>query len=139
MNSDQKVERSKDQSTSNDIRSYSKISQFEINDEFQNDSNISELKRRKIMQENIEVNETSISQFLAKTIINSKNVSQEQETQYRQEIQKLFKDVRKVKYCKELLDVVTQCDNLKIVFDFESELVSNWTQLYILNINNLFL
>ena len=43
---------------------------------------------------------------------------------YQQKIQKRLEDISKVKYCKELLDVVTQCEHFNINFDFETELVS---------------
>ena len=59
-----------------------------------------------------------------KTFIHNKDITEEHEAQYRQKIKKWFQDISNVKYCKELLDVVTQCENLKIIFDFESELVS---------------
>ena len=58
------------------------------------------------------------------TIIANKDITKNQETQYHQKIQKWLEDISKVKYCKELLDVATQCENLKIIFDFEAELVS---------------
>ena len=59
-----------------------------------------------------------------KTIIHKKNITKEQEAEYHQKIQTWIEEISKVKYFKELLNVVTQCDNLKIIFDFESELVS---------------
>jgi hypothetical protein len=60
-----------------------------------------------------------------KTVIIPKNISKDQEAECSQKIQKWLDDIRKVKYCKELLDVVTQSENFAIIFDFESELVSS--------------
>ena len=59
-----------------------------------------------------------------KTIITNKDTTKEQDAVHNQKIQKWLEDISKVKYCKELLDVATQCENLKIIFDFEAELVS---------------
>ncbi|KAL7013391.1 hypothetical protein ACKWTF_015369 [Chironomus riparius] len=60
-----------------------------------------------------------------KTIIHKIDITKDQEAEYHQKIRNWLKDISKVKYCKELLDVVNQCENLKIIFDFESELVDD--------------
>ena len=53
----------------------------------------------------------------------NKDITNEQEAKYRQKIKEWLEDISKIKFCKELLDVVTQCENFNIIFDFESELV----------------
>ncbi|XP_070505180.1 uncharacterized protein [Chironomus tepperi] len=60
-----------------------------------------------------------------KTIIHKKDITNDQEAECQQKIQKWLEDIKKVKYCKDVLDVVTQCDNLKIIFDFDCDVTNN--------------
>ena len=50
--------------------------------------------------------------------------SKELEVVYRTKIKKWFEDLHRIPLCAKLLDAVSQCEDLKFIFDFESESVS---------------
>jgi len=66
--------------------------------------------------------EKCILVLLAKSSIH--NVKDDKKVYYHAKIRKWFEDISKVKYGQLLLKVVSSCEKLKIVFDFEEKYVS---------------
>jgi hypothetical protein len=69
--------------------------------------------------------EKAVALLSSRSLIHNRKIAKEEELKYREKIKKWFKDLYKIKICMELIDVVVQCEELKIVFDFESESVRN--------------
>lgn len=68
--------------------------------------------------------EKTVVLLSSRSLIHNRKYAKVEESRYRENIKKWFSDLYKLKYCKELLDVAVQCEELKIVFDFESKSVS---------------
>jgi len=69
--------------------------------------------------------EKTVALLASRSLIHNRKIAKHEELKYREKIKKWFKDLYKIEICKELLDVAVQCEELKIVFDFESESVRN--------------
>lgn len=53
-----------------------------------------------------------------------KNISKEVENKYRNKIDEMFKNLNEIPLCSKFLHIASQCEDLKIIFDFDSESVS---------------
>ena len=123
MESNVSGQRKRSSSTELNIDNQSNLQPLENHAKGHDNFKSNEQKRQKITK-NCEINKNSIMVLKKMSFIHNNKITKEQEVKYNQIIQKWIEEIRKVKYCKELLNVVTQCENLKIIFDFESELVS---------------
>jgi len=64
----------------------------------------------------------SVHKLCMQSLIHNRKINKEQEAVCRQRIMKWFTDIHKI--APEMLDVAASCNDLKIVFDFESKSVS---------------
>jgi len=64
---------------------------------------------------------SSVLLLATRSLIHNRKISKEQEAEYRQNIINWLQDIHKV--APEMLDVAASCEHLKIIFDFESEMV----------------
>jgi len=69
--------------------------------------------------------EKTVALLSSRSLIHNRKIAKDEELKFREKIKKWFKDLYKIEICKELLDVAVQCEELKTVFDFESESVRN--------------
>ena len=58
-----------------------------------------------------------------KSGIHNKRTGKDKAAEYRKIIRKWFEDISKIDFCSSMLEVAASCENLKIIFDFESETV----------------
>jgi len=66
----------------------------------------------------------SINLLSARSMIHNRKISKAEEIEYRKHIIKWLEELCKIEICKDLLDAAAQCEDLKIIFDFESFSVS---------------
>jgi len=59
-----------------------------------------------------------------RSFIHNKKISLTTERDYRKKIRNWYNDIYNTRFGCELMDVAAQCENLKIIFDFEEETVS---------------
>jgi len=64
----------------------------------------------------------SVWHLSARSSIHNRKISKEMEAEYREKIRNWLKDIQKI--APEMLDVAASCEDLKIIFDFESLSVS---------------
>lgn len=68
----------------------------------------------------------SIKLLTLRSFIHNKKIDKQTEVEYRRKIKKWYEDIYDSKFGSELLDAVSQCDYLKIIFDFECGTVSEF-------------
>lgn len=66
----------------------------------------------------------SVKLLAVRSFVYNRKISKESKSSYRQNIQKWYEDINSTKFGRQILNVAAQCENLKIIFDFESDLVS---------------
>ncbi|KAL7015365.1 hypothetical protein ACKWTF_016414 [Chironomus riparius] len=66
-----------------------------------------------------------ISLLSARSLIHNRKVNKSEEIKYRKQIVKWLEELSKIEVCKAFLDAAAQCEDLKIIFDFESLSVDN--------------
>jgi len=75
--------------------------------------------------ENSPPDEHKSAKLLAvRSFVYNRKVTKKIESSYRKNIQKWYEDINNTKFGRQLLNVAAQCEDLKIIFDFESDLVS---------------
>jgi len=82
-----------------------------------------EIQRRKNISNAVPNVENSVMIMVTKSLIHKQMISDKTELEYRQMIDKWFKGIYRTKIGSKLLDVASQCQDLKIFFDFENETV----------------
>ena len=70
------------------------------------------------MDEALRQSNRTVSILCHKSLIHNRKVKKENEIKYRQHIKQWFEDIYKI--AQAMLDVAASCENLVIVFDFES-------------------
>ena len=80
-------------------------------------------QRRKNINEALRDGHNSVMILSTKSFIHNRKISNEQEVEYRMKIRKWYEDINKIEFGCELLNVAASCENLKIIFDFESNSV----------------
>jgi len=68
--------------------------------------------------------EKSIQLLRTRSYIHNRMITKNIEAKYRDKIRDMFEDIYKIPLCSKFLDAASQCEDLKIIFDFESESVS---------------
>jgi hypothetical protein len=79
---------------------------------------------RKNVKNALEDDLIAVNLLCSRSFIHNRRIKSEQEAEYRSKIRKWYEDISKVEFGWELLDVASSCENLKIIFDFESRSVS---------------
>jgi len=64
----------------------------------------------------------SVLHLSARSLIHNRKISKEKQVEYRRKIRSWLKDIQKI--APEMLDVAASCEDLKIIYDFESDSVS---------------
>lgn len=84
--------------------------------------------RTKQRSENVEKGlnseQKSVNLLCNRSFIHNRKINKEKEVGYRKKIRKWLEDINKIEFGPELLNVAASCEELKIIFDFESETVS---------------
>lgn len=107
-----------------------KASEFDSLEEVLKEKELKQAIQAKIQQRRKNVNEAltddykAVNLLCSRSSIHNKRVNKEQHVEYRRKIRNWFKDIKKIKFGSEFLDVAASCDKLKIIFDFESDTVS---------------
>jgi len=104
-------------------------SEFDRLHEILNEEDLEKAQKYAIIQRNEIVDdalcaERSVMMLCMKSLIHNRKIKGNQEAGYRINIKKWIEDIHKV--APELLDVAASCKNLKIIFDFESMMVSKF-------------
>jgi len=81
-------------------------------------------QRRKNVSNAVPNERNSVLIMSKKSYIHNHTISEETEAIYRKHIEKWFQDINKTKFGSKLLDAASQCNGLKLYFDFESDTVS---------------
>jgi len=68
--------------------------------------------------------EKSVHLLRTKSYIHNRMITKDIETEYRNKIRSMFENIYEIPLCSKFLDAASQCEDLKIIFDFESESVS---------------
>lgn len=79
----------------------------------------------------------SIHLLFTRSFIHNRKIDKKQEGEYRNKIKKWLEDISNVRFGIDFLDVAASCENLKIIFDFESENVSKKNFIILIMLNNL--
>jgi len=107
-----------------------RASELDNLDDILSDDELKELIQYKIQQRMENVNEALIDDHISinllcnRSFIHNRKTNKEQEVEYRKKIRKWFEDINMIKFGGLFLDVAASCENLKIIFDFESDNVS---------------
>jgi len=107
---------------------------FALEDD-ENMNSLSEKERRQLEKtkwrqtiKNVDVANTDVKKsammLAARSLIHNRMTKEELDKVYRQQIRTWFDDLSKINMCCLLLDAASQCEDLKIIFDFESESVN---------------
>lgn len=86
---------------------------------------VSALQINKNVKYSREYNNKTILFLMGKTSIHDLKLNKENVKDFCKKIKQWYIDILNIKYGEKLLNVITQCDQLKIIFDFQSETVSN--------------
>jgi len=81
-------------------------------------------QREKNINDGLTNQQKVINILCNKSLIHNRNTSIENEAEYRIKIRRWFEDVYKIDYCVDMLNVAASCEDLKLIFDFESVTVS---------------
>jgi len=81
----------------------------------------------------------SVMLLSTRSFIHNRKINKQQEAEYRTKIKKWYEDIMKIEFGPELLYVAASCEYLRIIFDFDSDSVSNQTDLYSFLIPNVWL
>ena len=76
--------------------------------------------------------EKTVHLLRTRSCIHNRMINKDDEADYREKIRKMFENIYKIPLCSKFLDAASQCEDLKIIFDFESETVGDIEQLRIL-------
>jgi len=79
--------------------------------------------------------EKSVHLLRTRSYIHNRMINKNYETTYRGKIHKWLEDIYKIPLCSKFLDAASQCEDLKIIFDFQSESVSKVVLVLIQNMN----
>jgi len=90
-------------------------------------------EKKKATQQAVQQRKTNVNSALVnvhksvlilttRSLIHNRKISKELEAEFRQKIMNWFQDIHKI--APETLDVAASCEHLKIIFDFESDMVS---------------
>ncbi|CAG9800736.1 unnamed protein product [Chironomus riparius] len=82
-------------------------------------------QRKRNVSNSLSDDQKSINLLYTKSFIHNRKISKEQEIEYRKKIRKWYEDIHNVKFGAEVLKVVASCEELKVIFDFESFSVEN--------------
>jgi len=85
-------------------------------------------QRRTNISKSLQDVHKSVLHLSARSLIHNRKIRKEQEIEYRRKIRSWLKDIQKI--APEMLDVAASCEDLKIIYDFESQYVS----LYFINL-----
>lgn len=80
---------------------------------------------RKNVQNTLSDKQKSVNSLLMKSHIHNRKIKEATEKIYRSKIKEWFSSILNTKFGRQLLGVAVQCENLKIIFDFDSYSVSN--------------
>lgn len=106
---------------------------FEGGDYCKTLNNLEEKDRKKAEQQAAKQRKSNVNKALVnvhksilllatRSLIHNRKIKREQEAEYRQKIMSWLKDIHNI--APEMLEVAASCENLKIIFDFESSTVS---------------
>ena len=79
---------------------------------------------KKNVSEGLLDDQTAVNLLCNRSIIHNKEITKEQEKEYRKKIRSWYEDISKIKNGQEFINVTALCPRLKIIFDFENETVS---------------
>ncbi|KAL7014853.1 hypothetical protein ACKWTF_016155 [Chironomus riparius] len=66
-----------------------------------------------------------IYHFKSRSLIHKRMITKEAEAKNRTKIEEMFENINKIPICSKFLLVASQCEDLKFIFDFDSESVEN--------------
>lgn len=105
--------------TSRNIEQHKSSSEVISNELVQKRKKIQEKRRTKFNSDD----KKSIKMFLSRLKLCIRNISKNKEANYEEKIKTWLKEISKIKEVVELFNVASQCDNLKIIIDFDDEVV----------------
>jgi hypothetical protein len=106
-------------------------SEFHSLNEILSETELKKATKVKIQQRRSNVNgavkniQNSVMLLCTRSYIHNRKIKKELEQEYHAKIRKWFEDINKIKFGPELLAVAASCENLRIIFDFESYSVRN--------------
>jgi len=68
--------------------------------------------------------EKSVKIMSSKSMIHNKKISEQTQAEYRNKIKRWYRHIYNTKYGSKLFNAASQCEKLRIIFDFESKTVS---------------
>lgn len=102
-----------------DIKQHKRSREVISNELIQKRKKIQGKKRTKFNSDD----KKSIKMFLSRLKLCFRNISKNKEANYEEKIKTWLKEISKIKEVVELFNVASQCDNLKIIIDFDDEVV----------------
>jgi len=81
-------------------------------------------QRRKNVRRALSDSRISVHLLFTRSFIHNRKINKEQEAEYRIKIKNWYEDISRIKFGIEFLDAAASCEDLKIIFDFESDTVS---------------
>lgn len=92
------------------------------------DTLLNDSKRQQITEWNAKnsslVENKSIALIVSRSFIYNKNISKDIESVYKAKIKEWYGDIYKEEYGQQLFDVAAQCEDFKIIYDFDCNLVT---------------
>ena len=81
-------------------------------------------QREKNVNDALSEDQKSINLLCNRSSIHNRRISKDKEAEYRRKYRKWYEDISKIPFGPIFLDVAASCDDLKIIFDFESDSVN---------------
>jgi len=110
-------------------------SEFRNLDEVLDENELKKANEQAIIQKNESISDAlrntskSVLILCTRSLIHNRKVKKEDETKYRKHIKKWLEDVNKIAAI--MIDVAASCENLVIIFDFESKFVRKFENFFI--------
>ena len=92
--------------------------------EIENVQNMGVYQRRKNVMNAIPNEDNSVMILISKSFIHNQIMSDRAKWKYRSNIEKWFKEINRTDFGSKIFHVASQCEDLKIIFDFDNETVS---------------
>jgi len=91
-------------------------------------------QRRQHVEQSLFDENNSVNLLCTRSFIHNRKITKEKEKEYRQKIRQWYKDILKIRFGPEFLNAVSLCEQIKIIFDFDSDNVRKikiyyWTTL----------
>ncbi|XP_070497113.1 uncharacterized protein [Chironomus tepperi] len=104
---------------------FSDLSEILNENELKKANKIKVQQRKSNVIDGIKNVQNSVMLLCTRSIIHNRKIKKELEHEYHAKIKKWYEDIYKIEYGPELLAVAASCDQLMIIFDFESYSVEN--------------